>query len=128
MIEDAIGGNFKQTSGVVGQALLLDGFTTEITRPAASAPRVPDSFTIEAWVALGAYPWNWCPLIEQSSGTNAGYSLTIGPRGQLRLGLAISGQWREAVSKDFALPLRQWTHVAATFEKGRGLTVYYTRP
>ena len=124
MIEDAIGGNFKQTAGVVGQALLFDGFTTEIIRPAASAPRVPDNFTIEAWVALGAYPWNWCPLIEQSSGTNAGYSLTIGPRGQVRLGLAISGQWREAVSKDFALPLRRWTHVAASFEKGSGLTVY----
>jgi len=123
-VEDTIGGHYQQTPGVVGKALQFDGFTTEIIRPAASAPRLPDSFTLEAWVALGAYPWNWCPLIEQSSGTNAGYSLAIGPRGQLRLGLASGGQWRECVSKDFILPLRQWTHVTATFERGKGLTVY----
>jgi hypothetical protein len=124
MTEDAIGGNFSPTAGVVGQALLFDGFTTEIIRPAASVPRLPDNFTLEAWVALGAYPWNWCPLIEQCSATNAGYSLAIGPRGQLRLGLASSGQWRECGSKDFALPLRQWTQVSATFERGKGLTVF----
>jgi hypothetical protein len=123
-IEDAVGGNFKQTAGVVGTALQFDGFTTEIVRPAATAPRLGPAFTLEAWVALGAYPWNWCPLIAQSSGTNAGYSLAIGPRGQLRLGLASRGHWRECVSKDFMLPLRQWTHVAATFERGKGLTVY----
>jgi hypothetical protein len=123
-VEDTIGGNFTPTAGVVGNALLFDGFTTEIVRPAASVPRLQDNFTLEAWVALGAYPWNWCPLIEQSSGTNAGYSLAIGPRGQLRMGLASGGQWREAVSKDFVLPLRQWAQVSATFEQGRGLTVY----
>ena len=121
---DLVTGNFKLVPGVVGQALKFDGFTTEIVRPAASVPRLPDSFTLEAWVALGAYPINWCPLIEQRSGTNAGYSLGIGPRGELRLGLASGGQWRECVSKDFILPLRQWSHVAAAFEPGSGLTVY----
>ena len=123
-IEDTIGGNFKQTAGVVGKALLFDGFTTEIVRPAASAPRLPDNFTLEAWLALGAYPWNWCPLIEQCNGTNAGYSVAIGPRGQLRLGLASGNRWIECVSKDFTLPLRQWTHVAATFVRGKGLAIH----
>jgi len=127
---DPIAGNFKLVPGVAGKALKFDGFTAEIVRPAASAPRLTDSFTIEAWVALGAYPWNWCPLIEQSSETNAGYSLAIGPRGQFRLGLAAGGKWRECMTKDvllpkdFLLPLRQWTHVAASFERGKGLAVY----
>ena len=124
LIEDVVGGNYKQPPGVVGKALQFDGFTTEIVRQAAVATHVPASFTLEAWVALGAYPWNWCPLIEQCRGTNAGYSLAIGPRGQVRLGLAVSGQWRECVSKDFVLPLRQWAHVAATFERSKGLTVF----
>jgi hypothetical protein len=121
---DTIAGSFKLVPGVVGKALKFDGFTAEIVRPAASAPRLTDSFTIEAWVALGAYPWNWCPLIEQSSKTKAGYSLAIGPRGQFRLGLAAGGKWRECMTKDFVAPLRQWTHVAASFERGKGLAVY----
>ncbi len=121
---DLVTGNFKLVPGIAGHALKFDGFTTELVRPAASVPRLPDNFTIEAWVALGAYPINWCPLIEQRNGTNAGYSIALGPRGELRLSLASGGQWRECVSKDFILPLRQWSQVAATFEPGRGLMIY----
>ena len=50
-VEDAIGGNFMETPGVVGKALKFDGFTTEIVRPAATQPvtlrltPVPDSAT-----------------------------------------------------------------------------------
>ena len=57
-IEDSIRGNFKYVKGVSGTALKFDGFTTNIVRKASEAPDLSDTFTIEARVALGAYPWN----------------------------------------------------------------------
>jgi hypothetical protein len=123
-VGDPIGGNFKQSAGVLGKALKFDGFTTEIVRPAAAAPQLGKTFTLEAWVALGAYPWNWCPLLDQSREAQAGYALSLGPRGQLSLQMALGDTWTSCTSKDFALPLRQWTHVAATFEQGVGLAIF----
>ena len=123
-VADTIGGNFKSVPGVVGSALKLDGFTTEIVRPAATAPQPGGAFTLEAWLALGAYPWNWCPIVNQSRAQEAGYSFAVGPRGQLSLQAAVGGQWVTCTSKDFALPLRKWTHVAAVFEQGKGIRIH----
>ena len=123
-IADPIGGNFKPAAGVVGAALKLDGFTTEIVRPAATAPQPGGGFTLEAWLALAAYPWNWCPIVGQSRGQEAGYRFAVGPRGQLSLQVAVGGQWVACTSPDFALPLRQWVHVAAVFEPGKGTRIY----
>ncbi len=121
---DVIGGKATQAPGVVGAALQFDGFTTEIVRPAATAPRLDCAFTLEAWVALGAYPWNECPIIGQSRERLAGYCLSVGPRGQVSLQLAAGGQWTTCTTADFALPLRKWAHVAATFEQGKGAVLY----
>jgi hypothetical protein len=63
--QDRVEGNHKLIRGPVAGALLFDGFTTVIDRPAADAPRLSSDFSIEAWVAQGAYPWNWCPIITQ---------------------------------------------------------------
>jgi hypothetical protein len=123
-VADTIGGNFKSVPGVVGSALKLDGFTTEIVRPAATAPQPGGAFTVEAWLALGAYPWNWCPIVNQSRGQEAGYSFAVGPRGQLSLQAAAGGQWVTCTSQEFALPLRKWTHVAAVFEQGKCIRIH----
>lgn len=52
--------------GVSGAALQFDGYTTEVRIPSDSAPKPRGSFTVEAWVAIGAYPWSWAPIIQQS--------------------------------------------------------------
>lgn len=114
---DAIEGKFKSATGVVGSALKLDGYTTCITREASKAPKLTGNFTIEAWLAKTAYAWNWCPIITQSEsgtsdGVKTGYNFTVGPRGEIRLELAVNGQWYSCQSEDFDLPLRKWIHVA----------------
>ena len=121
---DIIGGNSKQTPGVLGTALKFDGFTTEIVRLAPSAPEPGNAFTVEAWLALGAYPWNWCPILDQSRSKQAGYCFAVGPRGQLSLQVAVDGKWVVCNSKDFVLPLRKWVHVAGTFAPGKGVTIF----
>ena len=123
-LDDRIDGNHSLTRGAVGSALLFDGFTTLIDRSAADAPRISSDFSIEAWVAQGAYPWNWCPIITQQRDEEAGYAFSVGPRGQIRLEVAVDGAWQSCTSDDWVLPLRKWIHIAATFETSKGIALY----
>ena len=122
--DDPVEGHCQLLRGAVGNALLFDGFTTVIDRPAAEAPRLNGSFSIEAWVAQAAYPWNWCPILTQQRDEQAGYAFSVGPRGQIRLQVAADGAWQSCTSEDWVLPLRTWIHVAATFDSGKGITLY----
>jgi hypothetical protein len=122
--DDRLEGNYTLTRGAVGNALLFDGFTTLIERPAADAPRVSSDFSVEAWVAQGAYPWNWCPIITQQRNEEAGYAFSVGPRGQFRLQVAVDGMWQSCTSEDWVLPLRKWIHIAGTCDARKGITLY----
>jgi len=124
--DDQISGFFKRVHGVAGEALRLDGQTTSITRKAQDAPQITQAFTVEAWVAVSTYPWNWVPLVDQSQGEpqgDLGYSVGIDDFGHFGLRVAVNGKFQTLVSKD-PLPLKKWTHVAATFANNRGLKIY----
>lgn len=121
---DTVEGSQRLIGGAAGKALLFDGFTTVIDRPAADAPHMTRDFSIEAWVAQGAYPWNWCPVITQQRDEQAGYAFSVGPRGQIRLQVAVDGDLQSCTSDDWVLPLRQWIHIACTFDAAKGITLY----
>lgn len=123
-MKDPIQGQFKYAPGVAGTALKLDGFSASIDRKAADAPRIEGDFSVHAWVAQGAYAWNWCPVLSQSDETASGYALQLGPRGDLRLQVGIDGMLQTCKSADWVVPLRKWVHVAGVFQQGVGLTVY----
>lgn len=53
-------------SGVSGTALQFDGYKTTVRIPASEGPSPSEALTLEAWLAIGAYPWSWCPLIQQA--------------------------------------------------------------
>jgi hypothetical protein len=116
-------GRFRVVAGVSGRALRLDGFTTRLAIPAAEAPRLAGAFSIDAWVALAAYPWNWCPILAQERDGDAGYFFGIGPRGELGLRLAVDGRWLSLESQA-RLPLRRFTHVAVVFDPGDAVRLY----
>jgi len=141
-IEDSVNGNYRLVQGVKNQALIFDGYTTCITRNAEQAPQLPPNFTITAWVALGAYPWNWAPLIAQENtismnsnldsrtwpedilvnSPRKGYYFGVSPEGYL--GLHVGTQsWIICQSKE-KIPLRQWTHLAAVFRNKVGIELY----
>jgi hypothetical protein len=52
--------------GVSGTALQFDGYKTTVKIPAADSPSPTEAITLEGWVAVGAYPWSWCPIIQQA--------------------------------------------------------------
>lgn len=121
--DDAFSGNYRMIAGVAGRAVKFDGFTTVIRKKAADAPALGEAFTVEAWVAIGAYPWNWCGVVGQQAEGQSGYALEIGPLGEIALRAFAGGQWRECVS-EAKIPLRTWTHIAGTFDMAKGFALF----
>jgi len=98
-IADKIQGNFKYPEGVSGKCIKFDEFTTAIKREAAKAPRLSKGgFTIEAWIAPHAYPWNWCPIVMQRKGER-GYYFGVDGDGRFGLHVSVDGKWHECNSK-----------------------------
>src|SRR6476646_6713799 len=122
-LDDRVKGNGWLVPGVAGQALELDGIAAHVLVPAAKVPRLSGSFTLEGWVARGAYPCNNAPILQQQRGGAAGFFLGVGDRGQLRFDATVGGRQLSAVSSS-TLELRQWAHIAGVFEEGRGITLY----
>jgi len=123
-IADTIEGNFEEAAGVSGKGIRLDGFTTRIIRDGRNLPNPGSEITIEAWVSLGEYPWNWCPLLTTESNEVKGYRLMIGPYGQVSMETAIAEQWVSCTSEQEVLPLRKWMHIAGVYTAGKELAVY----
>ncbi|MCK4819357.1 LamG domain-containing protein, partial [bacterium] len=121
---DTIEGNYSFTRGVSGDAIKLDGFTSVIRHPAEASADISGSFSVETWVALGAYPWEWCPVIIQMKENTAGFSFEIGPRGEFGLKIFISGNLISCISERSAIPLRQWVHIASVYEEEKGICIY----
>jgi len=120
---DSISGNFKRVEGVVGSALRLDGFTTLITREAAKAPRLEEAFTLDAWVAVAAYPWNWVPILAQENEEESGYVFSVGPQGRVGFKMSVGENWLSFVSSE-RLPLRSWSHVAVVYQEHSGIRLF----
>ena len=123
-ITDTIEGYFTAVPGVSGQGLRLDGFTACVRRIASEKASPGEEFTVEAWFALGNYPWNWCPVLTTESNETKGYRLMIGPHGQASLDCAINEQWISCSSEEEALPLREWVHIAGVFRAGESMELY----
>ncbi len=120
---DTITGNNKIVDGVSGKAIMLDGFTSFITRTPEQAPKIDGPFSLEAWIALGAYPTNWCPILDNHKLPDMGYFFGIDAKGHLGFSLSVDSQWQSIVSQQ-TIPLRQWTHIAALFSPQNGLAIY----
>ncbi|MEM8895019.1 MAG: LamG domain-containing protein, partial [Bacteroidota bacterium] len=101
--------------GVSATCLAFDSYTSKISIPRTSASII-DEFSLEAWVALGAYPFNWAPIIQQTEYGKSGFYFGVGPAGKIMLSLQ-TGSWNSLVT-DFELPLRKWVHVVASFSDG----------
>jgi hypothetical protein len=121
---DTLEGYVEKAPGVLGGGLRLDGFTTCLRAPGPNRVVTADEITVEAWIALGEYPWNWCPILTSESDEVKGYRLMIGPLGQASLECAIGGQWLACTSGRDAIPLRTWMHVVGVYRAGSEMSLY----
>lgn len=123
-IADRLEGYHRLVDGVAGRALVFDGYTSVLRRASGSAPQLAAAFTIEGWVALGAYPWNVVPIVDHGDEELRGFVFGIGPRGELTLRVAADGRWIETTSADFTVPLRKWAHLAARYDAAGGIALF----
>jgi len=121
---DIYEGNIEEAPGVVGKGIRLDGFTTRIIREGAELKKPGGDFTVEGWVSLGEYPWNWCPVFTTESNEVKGYRLMIGPWGQVSLETAIGEQWISCTSAPESIPLRKWMHIAGVYTAKKEMVLY----
>lgn len=126
--------------GVSGTCLQFDGYNTEIRLKTEESLHIDKELTLQAFVALGAYPWSWCPIIQQcdddpeeitSKRENGKYVVNIDPEdeagfflgidgdGHPGLKLRVNGKWLELVA-DFHLERRTWYLLTATFNGATG--------
>lgn len=100
--------------GISGTAMAFDGYYTALEYPAESLN--PDKeMTIQAWLALDAYPYNDAPIIHKSSGFGKqGFYLGVDAYGQLIMNL--NG---EKLKSEKKLPLWEWACVTVTVGDGR---------
>jgi hypothetical protein len=119
----SISGNYKVVKGVIGNAIKMDGFTTQVRSTNNNAKDLEDAFSIETWIALATYPWNWCPVVCQNDKERSGFYFGIGPNGEAGLFVSVNNSWHKCISKD-RIDLRTWNHIAATFSSNKGLDIY----
>lgn len=121
---DSIEGNYRfMPEGVRGACLRFDGFTTLVRRPAAKAPDLSRGFTLQGWVALAAYPWNWTPIIAQRDGETRGYSFGIDSTGHFGLQQAVDFRGTNCRSTKI-LRLKTWHHLAALYDPAFGVRLF----
>ncbi|HEY2469539.1 MAG TPA: LamG domain-containing protein [Terracidiphilus sp.] len=109
--------------GVSGGGLKFDGFTTLVERDARNTPKLQGGFTIDAWVAIQSYPWNWVAIVDQDDERNSGYFFGIDAKGRLGLEVSVWGVW-EICQSDIRVPLAKWTHVTGVYDPDNGIHLY----
>lgn len=125
-----INGLAKFVPGVKGTAIKFDGFSSYIEGGLEEYPAMGDNISIEAWVSLGAYPWNWAPIITIGRYEITGFYFGIDARG--RVGFHVPDRrsvWHECNSEvdpetKLGLELKKWYHVVGTFSTENGLAIY----
>jgi Concanavalin A-like lectin/glucanases superfamily len=107
-------------SGVSGTALLFDGYYSRVDLLQKNVPDPRKGLTVQAWVAMGEYPFNWAPIVHQSEWEKTGYYLGVNELGQVGFMARIDGTWQKlqvSTNKFHTdIPLFQWHHVAATHD------------
>jgi hypothetical protein len=124
---DLNGKFFKQVKGVRGGAVLLDGNTAFIEVNEDDVPRITGDFSVEAWIALGAYPNNLCPIVDNqrdpAEGYFNGYFFGLDALGRLILRIATDGRDEEVVGTK-TIPLYTWTQISGTYSSENGMKIY----
>ncbi len=123
-------GKGKTVPGVAGDAYKFDGFTSAIDAGAASNIKMPASFTLSAWISMGAYPWNWAPILTIGRHKITGFYFGVDPRGSLGFYMSdATSVWHGCQSPlnektRLGMDLRQWYHVAATYDRKNGIAIF----
>jgi hypothetical protein len=109
--------------GISGTCLQFDGYYSAVEVPGYFTQDVQDQIRVEGWVALGAYPFGWAPVVHQSTWDQKGFYLGINERGVPGFHLAAGGKWHVVMS-DSVLGLFRWYYLAGTLDGEGNINLY----
>ncbi len=109
--------------GVKGRCLVLDGMTAYVERQAPRVPRISGPFSVEAWIALGAYPLDWAPVVDLHDPDRSGFFFGIDAHGRPGLAVRAGNQWQQLTAPG-SIPLREWHHIAGVFDPAVGMKLF----
>jgi len=109
--------------GILGKALVFDGYFTELSVAPEQSPVLGDRFTISAWVAPQQYSYNITAIINRQQDFKKGYFFGINQIGQLVGSVGLESGWVTCISTS-SLPLLKWSNVAMVFDGTKGITLY----
>lgn len=112
--------------GVSGYALAFDGWYSTIDLPVDKVPRIREKLTIDAWAAVAAYPWNYCPVIQHGDviDSGPGWFLGFSPHGRPALCVSIGGQ-RYLLEAERGVERYRWVHVTGVVDAAAGVSEIY---
>lgn len=117
-------------NGVSGSALEFDGYNTVVSFTHEGILTDGGSLTLNGWIALGAYPWNWAPIVQQ--GDNEGYFLGVDSHGYPGFMVKIDTAWEKLIVPNKPLynevnhlELFRWYNLSGTYDKNNGLMRLY---
>ena len=109
--------------GVSGSCLQFDGYYSSIVQPGNITQEIVNEITVEGWIALGAYPFDWAPVVQQSNWGTSGFYLGIDQQGKPGFHVTLDGTWYSVVS-DSVLDLFRWHYLAGTLNRKGELTLF----
>lgn len=121
--QDEILNKHEWVAGVSGSAVKFDGFTTVVKLSPSRVPAVTGELTVEAWIALQSFPWNWVAIVDHESHWRDGFFFGVDAEGRLGLQVGVSNNW-EVCDSEERLPLGQWVHVIGTYDHAQGIRLY----
>ncbi|MGB5847955.1 MAG: LamG domain-containing protein [Ignavibacteriaceae bacterium] len=100
--------------GVSGTVLAFDGYKSKVTYPEFNIAKFDKSFTLDSWIAIGAYPWMLAPIIDLTEDGDGIY-FGINDVGKLVF-VYKTGNESEEVKSEIEIPVHKWTIVAASYD------------
>jgi len=109
--------------GVSGTALQMDGWTSQVQWKKDLAQQVSDRITLDAWIAIAAYPWNTCPIVQQVDVADGqegdGMMLAMEADGKPSMWVTVrgpNGSRRIRLKAEELIPRFRWTRLTAVVD------------
>lgn len=111
--------------GIRGKALLFDGYSTWVERPAEHMFKPSTHLSIEAWVAPRSYEHGdqgrLSAIVNQHDReAKEGYILGMFRHGAWSFQIGTGGDWFEVWVENHPLPRSEWSYITAVFDGQQG--------
>jgi len=137
-LEYSVEGLATFVPGVQGNAIKFDGFSSYVEgspfqddwEDEEGEFELPEAISIEAWVSIGAYPWNWAPILTIGKYRITGFYFGVDSRGCPGFHMSdATSVWHECNAPvnpetKTGMDLGKWYHLVGTYDPEGGLAIY----